>query len=99
MYGESGFGVALTKCFYCNEDSDIVLNTRLTKHMAEKVEGMHGKVINKNPCSKCEGYMKQGIIVISIDGEKSKGDMDNPYRMGGFYVMSADGVRKSDFHE
>jgi len=25
--------------------------------------------------------MKTGIIVISIDGEKSKGDMSNPYRM------------------
>lgn len=53
-------GVALTKCYFCNEDHQIVLNTRLTPGHAHKVEQMHGKIVDMNPCSKCAGFMKQG---------------------------------------
>ena len=81
-------GVALTKCFYCGGDSDILINDRLTKHNAEKVESMHGQIVNRKPCGKCQEYMKTGIIVITIDEEKSQGDMNNPYRMGFFGVMT-----------
>ncbi len=81
MHGEARVGVALTKCFYCGEDGDILINQRLTKHSAEKVESMHGHVVSKEPCGTCAEHMKTGIIVITIDGEKSKGDMSNPYRM------------------
>lgn len=48
-------GVALTKCFYCGGDSDIILNRKLTKHHAKKVEEMDGQIINREPCSKCQG--------------------------------------------
>lgn len=88
-------GVALTKCYFCNEDDTIVMNTRLTEHMAKKVEDMHGKVINMDPCNECKEYMKQGIILLTIDPEKSDPDWNedqfpNPYRTGGFFVVKED---------
>ena len=88
------FGVALTKCFICGEDGDIVINTRLTKRYADEVKEMHGKTINKEPCNQCKKYMKEGIIIISIDKEKSNGDLDNPYRTGGWWVVKEDYIKK-----
>jgi hypothetical protein len=76
--------VALTKCFFCGGDNEIVMNKVLTKRHAEKVKEMHGKVINTHPCPKCQEYMKQGVILISVrDGETGQ----NPYRTGGFVVV------------
>ena len=88
------FEVALTKCFICGKDGNIVMNTRLTKHYADKVKEMHGKVINKHPCNKCQEYMEQGIIVISVDEEKSNGDLDNPYRTGGWWVLNENFIKE-----
>ena len=47
---------------------------------------------DKEPCDKCKGYMEQGIILISIDEEKSAGDMDNPYRTGGWAVVKEEAI-------
>jgi len=85
-------GVALTKCYFCGKDDTIVMNTKLTEKMAKKVEGMHGKVINMDPCPECKGYMEKGIILLTIDEDKSEpgwneDSMPNPYRTGGFFVL------------
>ena len=75
---------ALTKCFLCGGDNEIIMNKVLTKRNAKKVRELNGKVINKHPCPKCEEYMKQGVILISVrDGETG----DNPYRTGDFVVV------------
>lgn len=86
MKNKSNIEVALTKCFFCGEDSEIVINKTLTSYYAKKVKEMHSKVINKEPCSKCKDYMKKGIIVISVDEDKTE-DKNNPYRTGGFWVI------------
>ena len=94
-------GVALTKCFYCLEGDKILLNKTLTPHMASKVEKMNGCVLDMEPCPKCAEYMKQGIIFITIDDDKSEQDWNkphpgedhfipNPYRTGGFAVIKED---------
>jgi len=87
--GSEIFSAALTKCFLCGEDNEIVINTRLTKEDAKEVKGLHGKVINKEPCPKCKKYMKQGIIIIAVDPEKTE-DLNNPYRTGGWWVVKDD---------
>lgn len=87
-------GVALTKCFICGEDDRIIINRRLTKHYADKVKEMHGKTIDYKPCNKCIEHMKMGIIVISVDEAKSNGDMSNPYRTGGWWVVKEDFIKK-----
>lgn len=102
------FGVALTNCFYCQESNEIVINKRLTKPMADKVKQLDGHVINMNPCSTCEGYMQQGVILITIDPVKSEKDwnippddekkregwMPNPHRSGGWFVVRDEAVRR-----
>lgn len=84
---ESNVGVALTKeaCIVClkESDGDIVINTRLTKSMAEKVESMHGKVVgfSKTPCVECLEVVSDGVYIIEID-EKLTTDVNNPWRTG-----------------
>jgi hypothetical protein len=48
--------------------------------------------------------MKQGIILITIDGAKSdpgweKSDMPNPYRTGGFFVVKEEAVERLFSHQ
>ena len=97
-------GVALTKCYFCNESNEIILHTRLTPFHASQVEKLNGMVINMNPCQKCEDLMKRGVILITIDNEKSApgwekpdgGDnwMPNPYRTGGWFVVTDDATKR-----
>ena len=85
--------VALTKCFYCGGNSDILMNKTPTKHLAKKVESMHGKVVSMEPCQTCKEYMKLGIIAITYD-EKLTDDKKNPYRTGGFFVLAEHTIAK-----
>ena len=83
-------GVAIVKyvCPICGEvnedDSAIVMNTRLTKPMAQRVEEMHNQVVgfSDKPCKKCQKYIDQGaFFVIGVDVDKTE-EMSNPYRSG-----------------
>lgn len=92
------FAVALTRCYYCGESNEIILNRKLTKPMAAKVKEVDGKVLTMNPCTKCEEYMKEGVILITIDPYKSdagweKEAMPNPFRTGGFFVIKDDAFK------
>lgn len=89
----STIGTALTKCFYCGDDSVIIMNTRLTEGYAKKVKELHGKVVSMEPCSKCQEYMKQGIIVIVYDPTKTD-DIKTPYRTGHFAVVKQEAVER-----
>ena len=60
---------------------------------------MHGKVIDMTPCNKCTDLMKQGIILITIDPDKSepgwnRASMPNPYRTGGWFVVRDEAVER-----
>lgn len=84
--------VSLTKCFFCNKDDKIVLNKTLTERHAKNVESMHGMIIDMDPCNECKDFMKQGLIVITIDPSRSEPDWNkeripNPYRTGGWFVV------------
>ena len=85
----NNFEVALTKCYFCGGDNQIVMNRVLTKKHAENVKEMHGKIINKEPCNKCAEYMKKGVILISVR------DDDPEYRTGGFAVVTDEGIRRA----
>ncbi len=74
----NGVGVALTKCFFCHSNDKIVINKTLTKSSAKKVESMHSKVIDMEPCGKCFKAMDLGIIIITIDNSKSEPDWNKP---------------------
>jgi hypothetical protein len=89
----SRVGVALTKCFYCGQGDRIVMNRVLTERLASKVEEMHGKVIDMEPCRQCAQWMKQGVILISVDESKTK-DEKNPWRDGRFAVVRDEAIKR-----
>lgn len=91
--------VALTRCFLCGGGNEIFLNTKLTKHAAERVKKLHGKVIDVKPCPTCGEWMKKGIILLTFDESKSDKDWDkqsvpNPYRTGGFFVVKEEALAR-----
>jgi len=70
--------VGMSTCYLCGETKEILLDTRLRNKLP------HSACYDKEPCTKCKDYMKQGIIIISVrDGEFG----DNPYRTGGWWVV------------
>ena len=105
LHPKHGLNPCLTTCFYCNEPSEILLVGSKVQAFREagvpvSSDGqmpMQIGVIDMWPCSKCEGYMKQGIILISVrDGEENKiGKPPNPYRTGGWVVIKEDFIDRA----
>jgi hypothetical protein len=83
-----GVNPAIPLCYVCNEPKNMLL---LVGRLPGDAEAPKHAVWDKEPCDKCKGYQQQGIILISVkDGE----DGDNPYRTGGWVVMTEDAVRR-----
>jgi hypothetical protein len=76
--GESRLGVALTKCYFCGEGNEIIMNSILSEQHAANVDKLDRKVISMRPCSKCEGYMKLGILFITVDESKCEPEWNVP---------------------
>ena len=93
-----GLNPMVTRCFFCNEEIGIALlglvkekNSWGRAVRGSDVEAPRSGVIDREPCDTCKGYMGQGIILISVrDGEEG----DNPYRTGGWVVVTEDAVTR-----
>ena len=60
---------------------------------------MDHKVIDMEPCAKCAGFMKLGIILLTIDEKKcekgwNREALPNPFRTGGFFVVKDEAVKR-----
>ena len=65
-----GVNPAVSMCFFCNEESNMLILAGRMKNDAEAPSNM---VWNMEPCNTCAGYMEQGILLISVrDGEMEK---------------------------
>jgi len=85
-----GVNPCIPKCFVCGEDkNEILLMGRLKGDM----EAPKGMVFDQSPCEQCKEYMKQGIILISVDEEKTD-DPQNPWRTGGWAVIKQSAVER-----
>ena len=73
--------VAMSRCFFCGEGKDILINGRM-----RDISKYHNKVIDQEPCPKCAEYMKEGVILVSVKDEE---ESQNPYRTGKFAVVRA----------
>lgn len=109
LHRKHGLNPALTTCYFCNEASGILLAGAEVKKFKEvglaDDDGrmkMNIGVIDTRPCSKCEDLMKKGIILISIRDDATK-EIDsanieqripNPYRTGGWCVVTEDYIRR-----
>ena len=99
MSDKGSFGVALTRCYFCQEGDRILINKALTSFAAARVRALDGHTLDMEPCRKCADYMKQGVIVITVDSAKSapnwnKEPMPNPYRTGGWFVVKDDAIKR-----
>ena len=97
MKNENKLGVALTKyaCPICARkfDGAIVMNTRLTKPNAKKVEELHGKVVEIRECDECVEMKKKAFILIGVIEEKTD-DRNDPYRSGNIWGISFEYAKK-----
>lgn len=95
---EHGLNPGTLNCFFCNEPKEVALYGKLTrtqKHALQQAgierhgnEAPRNLVLDKEPCGKCEGYMRQGIILISAREPQPGEDEQNPYRTGGWCVIT-----------
>jgi hypothetical protein len=89
---EDQLGIALVKeaCRLCGGEVNdaIIMNRKLSKKNAKKVEELHGKVIGyaKEPCKDCKEAMTKGLLMIGVIEEKTE-DEDNPWRSGHQWVI------------
>ena len=75
-----GVNPSVGTCFFCGADKEVILFGRLP----DDAQAPHIACYNKEPCSKCADYMKQGIILISVRKGESG---NNPYRTGKWVVV------------
>lgn len=85
-----GVNPTIPLCFYCgNEKNEVLLLGRLP----EDKEAPRNMVFDYEPCDECKSFMEQGIILISVDSALTK-DRTNPYRTGGWWVVTEEAVRR-----
>ncbi len=86
-----GVNPSLMQCFVCGKDVGVALFGR----MKGDQEAPRRVCLDQEPCDACREFMKLGIILISVDGERSKDDLKNPYRTGGWVVVTEDYIRRT----
>lgn len=102
-----GVNPSLGLCFFCMEAKEVVLLGAMSPQRRERLFGPGHEdysdtpnsaaaprqaVYNREPCAKCAEYMKQGIILISADPDKSEDN--NPWRTGGWCVVKEEFVQR-----
>lgn len=77
-----GVNPSLLQCFVCMKDVGLALMGRLPGD----AEAPRRICPDREPCEECKEFMKQGIILISVDEERTE-DRENPWRTGGWVVV------------
>lgn len=102
-----GVNPGVENCFICGEPKGVVLYGEMTNKIREALtkagvspdadgKASHrGIVLDKEPCDKCKGYMKQGVILISVREPKSEDEEQNPYRTGGWVVVKDKFIKRT----
>jgi CRISPR/Cas system-associated protein Cas10 (large subunit of type III CRISPR-Cas system) len=83
-----GVNPSVTVCYLCGAEMGIALVGRL-KGDAQAPR----RIFDHHACDECKAHMQQGIILISIDIDRSP-DQKNPYRTGGFAVVKESAIRE-----
>lgn len=89
LHKNFGLAPVMPICYVCGkEKGEIALLGAAWKGKEEPPMHM---VLDKTPCEECQGWMKQGIILISVrDGEKG----EEPYRTGKWVVVKREAAEK-----
>ena len=96
-----GVNPSVEQCFFCMKDVGVVLFGRLKPRPHNFDPEAPRQVCfgpDSRPCDECIGYMEQGIILISVDEEKTD-DVNNPWRSGGWCVVKEEAIKRMKFNE
>lgn len=80
--------VGMSDCFFCGQTKELLLDRWLRESLPNRA------VYNKEPCEICKEYMKQGVILISVSEKLTGENKENPYRTGGWVVVTDEGVKR-----
>ena len=85
-------GIVNYACPICGKtaQTDVIMNTRLTKKAADEVREANGKVIGycSHACEECAKHKDEVIYVVEIDASRSSSN--NPYRTGYLWGVKPD---------
>ena len=85
--------VGMNTCYFCNEPSEVLIDRRLKKTLPRNIG-----VMDMRPCTKCEDFMKQGILLMSIKNDTTDEQMQrpipNPYRTGGWVIIKQEAIER-----
>lgn len=87
---QHGVNPCIPKCFFCGRDKNEIL---LLGRLPGDAEAPRGAVFNCEPCDKCAQHMRDGIILISCDPDRSP-NMQEPWRTGGYAVVKEEAIRR-----
>lgn len=88
-------GIVNYACPVCGKvaDSQIIMNTKLTKKEADKIEQINNKTIgfSKHFCKECQEIIdtKNCLFIVGVDVNKTI-DRNNPYRSGHIVAIKKD---------
>ena len=83
-----GVNPTIPICYFCNrEKPEVILVGRLPHDEAAPSK----TVWDRRPCKTCQGHMQRGIILISVT---NNADGDNPYRTGGWCVVTDTAIQR-----
>lgn len=88
---QHGVNPSVEQCFTCMKDVGVLLFGKMKGDTEAPTRVCLGH--NSEPCDECKGHMEQGIILISVDEEKTE-DMQNPWRTGGWVVVKEDFIKR-----
>lgn len=83
-----GVNPSLLQCFGCLKEYGVALVGALPGDQEAPRIMRTGEM-----CDVCLGYMKKGVILISVDESKTT-DQKNPHRSGGWVVVTDDAIRR-----
>lgn len=89
-----GVNPSITKCFFCGEDTGVVLLGRLEND----AEAPKYVVMDYEPCDKCKSMMEKGITFIEVSDTPIQPNMppiqQGIYPTGRFFVLKEDSIDK-----
>ena len=91
---EDNFAVGLVNyaCPICGKtaQTNIIMNTRLTKKAAQEVREANGKIVgySDTACEECTSHKDEVVYIVEIDASLSQSN--NPYRTGYIWGVKPD---------
>lgn len=83
-----GVNPSIDQCFFCMKDVGVAL----LGHLKDDAQAPRCTCFNMDPCAECAEFMKRGIILISVANDSE--DNTNPYRTGGWCVITEKAVKR-----